>query len=66
MQTALLLIRNANPLLDSREYEVEFPDGSIEAFTANLIAENLLSQVDAEGRSYSVLREIVDHRTNGR
>jgi hypothetical protein len=58
--------RNANPLLDSRQYEVEFPDGSTEAFTANLIAENLLSQVDAEGRSYSILREIVDHRTNGK
>ena len=58
--------RNANPMLDSREYEVEFPDGSTEAFTANLIAENLLSQVDAEGRSYSVLSDIVDHRTNGK
>ena len=43
--------RNNNPLLDSRQYEVEFPDGSTEAFTANFIAQNMLSQVDAEGRS---------------
>jgi hypothetical protein len=57
--------RHANPLLDTRLYEVEFPDGSTEAIAANLIAENMLSQVDDEGRSYSVLSEIVDHRTNG-
>jgi hypothetical protein len=57
--------RHANPLLDTRLYEVEFPDGTTKAVSANLIAENLLSQVDDEGRSYSVLREIVDHRTNG-
>ncbi len=44
---------------------MEFPDGSIEAIAANLIAENMLSQVDDEGRSYSVLSEIVDHPTNG-
>ena len=57
--------RHANPLLDTRLYDVEFPDGSTEAIAANLIAENMLSQVDDEGRSYSVLSEIVDHRTNG-
>ena len=58
--------RHANPLLDTRLYEVEFPDGTTKAVSANLIAENLLSQVDEEGRSYSILREIVDqHRTNG-
>jgi hypothetical protein len=44
---------------------VEFPDSSTEALAANLIAENTLSQVDDEGQSYSVLSEIVDHRTNG-
>ena len=29
------------PMLDTRMYEVEFPDGSTEAVTANVIAENL-------------------------
>jgi hypothetical protein len=57
--------RHANPRLVTRLYKVEFPDGTTKAVSANLIAENLLSQVDDEGRSYSVLREIVDHRTNG-
>jgi hypothetical protein len=54
---------NMNPLLDTREYEVEFPDGSIDILTVNAITESsLYSQVDKEGRSYSVLSEIVDHR----
>ena len=57
--------RHPNPLLDTRLYEVEFPDGSTKEITANLIAENMLSQVDNEGRSYAVLKEVVDHRTNG-
>lgn len=57
--------RNNNPLLDTREYEVQFADGSIDTFTANVIAENLYSQVDAEGLAFSVMKEIVDHRKNG-
>ena len=56
---------NLNPLLDTREYEVEFPDGSVDVLTANSIAESLYSQVDEEGRSYAILSEIVDHRKDG-
>ena len=37
------------PMLDTRMYEVEFPDSSTEAISVNLIAENLYSQVDAKG-----------------
>jgi hypothetical protein len=43
--------QNSNPLLDKREYEVEFPDGAIEALQANLIAENMSSQINSEGCS---------------
>ena len=57
--------RNNNPLMDSRMYEVEFLDGSIEILTANIIAENLLAQVDSEGHRQLLLKEIVDHRTDG-
>ena len=32
---------NNNPLIDTREYEVDFSDGVTEALTANIIAENL-------------------------
>ena len=40
---------NNNPLLDLQQYKVEFLDGTIEILTANIIAENLLAQVDEEG-----------------
>jgi hypothetical protein len=57
--------RHSNPMLDTREYEVEFPDGATDVFTANIIAENLYAQVDDEGNSYSILSEIVDHKKDG-
>ena len=58
--------RHSNPILDTRSYEVQFPDGSIDTFTTNMIAENLFSQVDEEGHSYVVLKDIVGHRSNKR
>jgi hypothetical protein len=54
--------RHPNPILDSRLYELEFPDGSTETVATNIIAENLYSQIDAEGKSYAILDEIVGHR----
>jgi hypothetical protein len=53
---------NSNPLLDSRNYLVEYVDGSNEELTANVIAENILSQIDDEGRQQMMLSEIIDHR----
>jgi hypothetical protein len=50
-----------NPTLDSREYEVELPDGSIDAFHANVISENDFAQVDSEGRRYKLVAGIIDH-----
>ena len=40
---------NPNPLLNSIEYEVEFPDGKTDTFTANVIAQNLHAQIDEHG-----------------
>ena len=54
-----------NPILDTREYEVVFPDGATDVFTANIIAENLYSQVDEEGNSYAIMSEIIDHQSDG-
>ena len=51
---------NDNPILDSRMYDIEFPDGSTDVVSANLIAENLFSQVDDEGRQFQIIDEIVD------
>jgi hypothetical protein len=54
-----------NPILDTREYQVEFQDGATEVFTANIIAENMYSQVDASGRTYQLISEIIDHKSDG-
>ena len=51
-----------NPITDSRLYDVEFLDGTMETISANIIAENLLSQVDSEGHRQLMLDEIIDHR----
>jgi hypothetical protein len=51
-----------NPLLDTREYDVKFMDGYSESLSANLIAQNLYSQIDEEGARHVLLDDIVDHR----
>jgi hypothetical protein len=54
-----------NPILDTRVYNVEFPDGHTEVFAANAIAENMFAQVDQEGHTVIILDEIVDHMSDG-
>ena len=51
-----------NPLFDTREYEIEFMDGTREKYLANVIAENMYTQVDDEGHQYLLLQEIMDHQ----
>jgi hypothetical protein len=53
---------HANPILDTRIYDVQFPDGHTETYAANIIAENIYSQVDDDGRRLLLLGEILDHR----
>ena len=54
--------RNPNPILDTRQYEVQFPDGSTDCYSANLIAENIYAQIDNEGRTMQLLAEIIGHK----
>ena len=35
-----------NPFLNTITYDVEFPDGQVKEYGANIIAENMLTQVD--------------------
>jgi len=55
---------SSNPLLDTRQYEVEYEDKSTEALAANILAENLLAQVDEHGHRHRMMEEIMDHRKN--
>ncbi len=54
--------RNANPLLDTREYKCTMEDGSVYQYNANVIADNIYSRCDDEGRRHAVLQEITDHK----
>jgi hypothetical protein len=55
-------IANDNLILDSRMYVVEWSDGRTEELMANIIAENLFSQVDDEGNRYVLLDDIIDNQ----
>jgi len=55
-------VANSNQVLDSCVYEVEYNDGSLEALSTNIIAENVLSQVDENGHRQMMTEEIIYHR----
>ena len=40
---------NANPILDTQEYEVKFEDGDVTKLTANAIAESMYAMCDEKG-----------------
>jgi hypothetical protein len=56
---------SANPILDTRTYNVEFPDVHSEEYTANVIAENMYEQCDEEENQFLVLQDIVGHKIDG-
>ena len=45
-------------------HEVEYADGYTTAMAVNAIANNLLAQVDQDGRGFVLFEEIIDHRTD--
>ena len=51
-----------NPFLNSIIYDVEFPDGQVREYAADIIAENMLTQVDSDGMSTTLVEAIVDDR----
>ena len=61
----LIGIGNINPILDTRQYEVEFPSGETAQISANSIAESMITQCDSEGQQFQLLDGIVDHKTDG-
>jgi hypothetical protein len=55
-------VANDNPLLDTREYVIEYEDGTMDVLTSNLIAESMYSRINADGHELMLLREIMDHK----
>ena len=56
---------NDNPYLNTLTYNVEFGDGEIREYAANVIAQNMYSQVDDQGYHHMTLDSIVDFATDG-
>ena len=53
---------NRVPILDTRLYEVEFPDCRIAEFSVNAITEHMYAQCDPDGNQYLLLDAIIDHQ----
>jgi hypothetical protein len=50
-----------NPVLNSMIYDVEFSYGNIEEYVANILAENMFSQLNPYGYNTILLIEIIDY-----
>ena len=51
-----------NPILNSIIYDVEFPDRQVKEYAANILAENMLSQVDDNGHNQLMMDAIIDYK----
>ena len=51
-----------NPYLNSIMYEVELVDGRIKEYGVNIIAENMLTQVDSDGFSLMLMEGIMNYK----
>ena len=60
-----ILQAHRNPILDTREFEVELENGETEKIMTNQISANLYSQLDNEGRDILQLKYIIDHKNDG-
>jgi len=52
-------------LLNTLIYDVEFPDGNIKKYAANIIAENELANYDSEGHYSNFMSCIGGHKCDG-
>ena len=53
---------HANPILDTRQYIVQFNDGDEAELAANVIATNMYAQCDPDGNQYILLDSLIDFR----
>ena len=52
---------DSNPYLNSIIYDVDFPDGQVKEYAADIIAENMLTQVESDVMSTTLMEAILDH-----
>ena len=52
---------HSNPIFGTRLYQVQFPNGHLEEYSANIIAQNIYSELDTEGFRYILLDFIIGY-----
>ncbi len=57
-----VVLANANPILDTREYTFTFDNGGETVMTTNLVSEVMYAQCDPNGNQYVLLDFIIDHK----
>jgi len=57
---------NANPILDTSVYEIEFQDGRVESYFANQIVECILNESEVESNISHHIKDFVDHRKDAK
>ena len=60
----VIVISNANPILDTWEYEAKFEDGDVTELTANAIAESMYAMCNEKSDHILLFDAIVDHIKN--
>ncbi len=55
---------NASPILNTRCYEVQFPDGEVTELMANAITESMYAQCDQDGNNAMIFYQMVDFQKN--
>jgi len=61
----LISSHDNDPILNTSLYEVEFLDGAVKQYAANIITENMYAQVDANGQTHTLLESIIDFGKDG-
>ena len=51
-----------NPLTDTRKYQVEYEDGTIEELTTKVITENLFAEYSPVGNEFLFMEEREDYQ----
>jgi hypothetical protein len=52
-------MEHPNLILDTHTYKVEFLAGQVHKYSENIIAENMYTQCNAEGKQYLLLNEVI-------
>ena len=53
---------SGNPILDTREYTVQFEYREVTELTANIISESMYAQCEPDGNQYILLYDIINFR----